>query len=154
RQDADRAAAHRRDHPRCHAGFRGRRAAPAVLRQGHREARRAEGRIVVKRRRSSGFGLGVAMFSPAVLYVMLLVAVPFGMAFFYAFSDARIGSGGDHFVGFENFSSIFKNPTFWKALGNSFIFTIVSQILVMAGSITLALALKERFRGRGFIRFL
>jgi multiple sugar transport system permease protein len=110
--------------------------------------------VVKKRRPSSGFGLGVAMFLPAVLYVLLLVAVPFGMAFFYAFSDARIGSGGDHFVGFENFSSIFKNPTFWKALTNSFIFTIASQVLVMAGSITLALALKERFRGRGFIRFL
>jgi multiple sugar transport system permease protein len=107
-----------------------------------------------RRRRSTGFGLGVAMFLPAVLYVLLLVAVPFGMAFFYAFSDARIGSGGENFVGFENFSSILESPGFRTALKNSFIFTISSQILVLIGSTALALALKDKFRGRGFVRFL
>lgn len=107
-----------------------------------------------RRARSSGAALGVAMFLPAVLYVLLLVGVPFGMAFFYAFSDARIGSGGEHFVGFENFSSVLENPAFRKALGNSFIFTISSQLLVLVGSTALALALKDKFRGRGFMRFL
>lgn len=111
--------------------------------------------MAVKRRaRSSGFGLGIAMFLPAVIYVLLLVAVPFGMAFFYAFSDARIGSGGDEFVGFDNFRSILENPTFRQALKNSIIFTVASQLLVLVGSTALALALKDRFRGRGFIRFL
>jgi multiple sugar transport system permease protein len=94
------------------------------------------------------------MFLPAVLYVLLLVGVPFGMAFFYAFSDARIGSGGENFVGWENFSSILENPAFRTALKNSFIFTISSQILVIVGSTALALALKDKFRGRGFVRFL
>ncbi|HEY6177544.1 MAG TPA: sugar ABC transporter permease [Kofleriaceae bacterium] len=107
-----------------------------------------------RRSRSSGFGLGVAMFLPAVLYVLLLVAVPFGLAFFYAFSDARIGSGGDEFVGLENFRSILESPTFRQALKNSIIFTVSSQLLVLIGSVALALALKDRFRGRGFVRFL
>ncbi|HEY0989894.1 MAG TPA: hypothetical protein VGD80_22650, partial [Kofleriaceae bacterium] len=107
-----------------------------------------------RRRRSTGFGLGVAMFLPAVLYVLLLVGVPFGMAFFYAFSDARIGSGGDNFVGFENFSSILESASFKTALKNAFIFSICSQILVLVGSTALALALKDKFRGRGFVRFL
>jgi multiple sugar transport system permease protein len=111
--------------------------------------------VAVKRRaRSSGVGLGIAMFLPAVVYVLLLVAVPFGMAFFYAFSDARIGSGGDEFVGFDNFRSILENPTFRTALKNSVIFTVASQLLVIVGSTALALALRDRFRGRGFVRFL
>lgn len=110
-----------------------------------------------RRRRSvrrSNVGLGIAMFLPAVLYVLLLVAVPFGMAFFYAFSDARIGSGGDEFVGFENFRSILESASFKTAIKNSFIFTISSQILVLVGSTALALALRDKFRGRGFVRFL
>jgi len=108
-----------------------------------------------RRSRSPGAGaLGVAMFLPAVLYVLLLVAVPFGLAFFYAFSDARIGSGGDEFVGLENFRSILESPAFRQALKNSIIFTVSSQLLVLIGSVALALALKDRFRGRGFVRFL
>jgi multiple sugar transport system permease protein len=114
--------------------------------------------VAVKRRRRSspmgGVGLGVAMFLPAVLYVLLLVAVPFGMAFFYAFTDARIGSGGDEFVGFDNFASVLESPTFRSAIKNSFIFTISSQLIVLVGSTSLALALKDKFRGRGFVRFL
>lgn len=94
------------------------------------------------------------MFLPAVLYVLLLVAVPFALAFFYAFSDARIGSGGDEFVGLENFRSILESPAFRQALKNSIIFTVSSQLLVLIGSVALALALKDHFRGRGFVRFL
>jgi multiple sugar transport system permease protein len=100
------------------------------------------------------FGLGVAMFSPALLYIAALIGVPFIMAFLYAFGDVKVGSVGYHFVWLDNFRSILQSPSFRKALSNSFIFTIVSQILVVVGSTILALALKDRFRGRGVVRFL
>jgi multiple sugar transport system permease protein len=98
--------------------------------------------------------LGPAMLLPAVLYIVALVGVPFVLAFFYAFGDVKVGSVGYHFVGLRNFRSIFANPAFLRALRNSFLFTISSQVLVLAGSLTLALALKERFRGRGIVRFV
>ena len=103
---------------------------------------------------SRGIGLGIAMFAPAVLYIVALVGLPFVMAFLYAFGDVRIGSEGYNFVGLENFASVLESPSFRKALGNSFIFTISSQVLVLVGATILALALQSRFRGRGFVRFL
>ena len=54
------------------------------------------------RRRPSanpGWALGTAMFAPSVLFILALIGVPFCLAVFYAFSDARIGSTGLHFVG-------------------------------------------------------
>jgi len=98
--------------------------------------------------------LGAAMFTPAVLYILLLVAGPFSLAFLYAFSDARIGNTEMHYVGLENFRSILKSPSFRIAIRNSFIFTICSQIVVIVGANILAIALEKIFRGRGFIRFL
>src|SRR6185295_7763615 len=74
--------------------------------------------------------------------------------FFYAFSNVRIGSGGNEFVGFENFRSVIASDVFPQALKNSIIFTVCSQVLVLIGSLALALALKDYFRGRGFVRFL
>ena len=112
---------------------------------------------MVTQRRPQGLGpvgLGMLMFAPAVLYVLLLIAVPFVLAFVYAFTDARVGSGGDHFVGLENFRSVLGSAAFKTAVLNSFIFTIASQVIVLVGSTTLALALKDHFRGRGFVRFL
>lgn len=98
--------------------------------------------------------LGAAMFSPAVVYILLLVGGPFLLAIFYAFSDARIGNTEMHFVGLENFRSILQSPSFRIAIRNSLIFTICSQIVVIVGAHILAIALEEKFHGRGLIRFL
>lgn len=98
--------------------------------------------------------LGPAMLLPAILYIVALVGVPFILAFFYSVGDVKVGSVGYHFVGLANFASVLQNPTFRRALANSFIFTISSQLLVLIGGNILALALKEPFPGRRFVRFL
>lgn len=98
--------------------------------------------------------LGPAMFMPAILYIVALVGVPFVMAFVYSVSDAKVGSVHYHFVGLKNFIDILHNPTFIRSLENSFLFTISSQILVLIGSTILALALRDAFPGRRFLRFL
>jgi multiple sugar transport system permease protein len=98
--------------------------------------------------------LGAGMFAPALVYMLLLVALPFALAFVYAFGDVKVGSTEYHFVGFENFASILESPSFRKALRNSFIFTIASQLLTLIGSVTLALLLDRQFRGRKWVRFL
>jgi multiple sugar transport system permease protein len=98
--------------------------------------------------------LGFAMFTPAVLYIVLLIGAPFVLAVFYAFSDARIGSTELHYVGLENFRSILQSPSFIASLKHSIAFTIVSQIIVMVCANILAIALEKPFRGRGLVRFL
>jgi multiple sugar transport system permease protein len=94
------------------------------------------------------------MFLPAILYVVALVGVPFALAFFYAVGDVKVGSVGYHFVGLANFQSVLQSPAFLRALRNSFVFTISSQILVLIGANILAMALKNAFPGRKFVRFL
>jgi multiple sugar transport system permease protein len=98
--------------------------------------------------------LGVAMFGPAVLYIVAIIGVPFVLAFLYAFGNVRVGSVGYQFVGLANFRSIIQSSAFRQSLENSFIFTISSQALVIVGSTILSFALKDKFHGRGFVRFL
>ena len=94
------------------------------------------------------------MFYPAMIYVLAVIGLPFTLAVVYAFSDIKVGSVGYHFVGLQNFKSILHSATFLRALYDSFIFTVGSQILVLVGSTLLALALEKKFRGRGLVRFL
>ena len=119
-------------------------------------ARSLEGPRVPWRRTPEGRAqlLGICMFSPAVLYLAALIGVPLVLAFVYAFTDVKVGSASSHWVGWENFRSILQSPSFRQALVNSFIFTIVSQVLVIVGSTILSLALEDKFHGRGFVRFL
>ncbi|HEV8524367.1 MAG TPA: sugar ABC transporter permease [Terriglobales bacterium] len=98
--------------------------------------------------------LGIGMFAPALLYIIAVVGLPLVMAFLYSVGDVKVGSVGYHFVGLDNFRSVLQSPSFRKSLGNSFIFTISSQLIVIIGAHMLALALNRRFRGRGLVRFL
>src|SRR5258708_13379778 len=89
--------------------------------------------------------LGFAMFSPAILYIVLVIGAPFVLAVFYAFSDARIGSTSLHFVGLENFRSILQSPSFRKALQNSIVFTLCAQIISTRSANTLSIPLHTPF---------
>ena len=59
-----------------------------------------------------------------------------------------------HFVGLENFRSIVESATFWTALRNSVIFTVVSQFFVVVFANILAVALSANFRGKWLVRLL
>jgi multiple sugar transport system permease protein len=95
-----------------------------------------------------------AMLAPAVLYIVLLVGVPFVLSLFYSVSNATVGSREFHFVGLENFRRIVDSGTFWLSLQNTVLITVVSQFLVIVFANILALALTGEFRGKWLVRFL
>ena len=98
--------------------------------------------------------LGWAMIGPAVVYIVLLVGFPFLLALFYSVSNITVGSAATKYVGFHNFKMIMENPSFWVALKNTFIFTIVSQVIVLVLAKILAMALMKDFPGKWFVRLL
>lgn len=98
--------------------------------------------------------LAPLLIAPAILYIVLLVGIPFFMAIYYSLSNATTGSQSLQFVGLSNFQAVLKDPVFRKSLVNTFIFTLVSQALVLVLAKVLALALIKDFRGKWLIRFL
>ena len=115
------------------------------------------------RGRSAGFRLTLAdnerwlwrvMLAPAILYIVALVGFPFFLSLYYSVTDVTVASREMHFVGLENFRRILASQTFWMALRNTLIFTIVSQVLVLILANVLAMALSTDFRGRWFVRLL
>ena len=98
--------------------------------------------------------LGPAMLLPAVIYIVALVGIPFALAIAYAFSDVTVGNQSIDWVGLDNFRSIIDNQTFRKALKNSFLFAIVSQLVVLVLANILAMVLASQFHGKRIVRFL
>jgi multiple sugar transport system permease protein len=94
------------------------------------------------------------MLAPAILYIVLLVGFPFFLSLFYSVSNVTVGSRDMAFVGLENFRRVVESETFWIALGNTLIFTIVSQLFVLVLANMLAMALAADFRGKWLVRFL
>jgi multiple sugar transport system permease protein len=98
--------------------------------------------------------LGVLMIGPAVLYIVLVVGLPFVLAILYAFSGVTMGSRTIEFVGLKNFVSVMGTAKFQTSLRNTFVFAIVAQVLVMVLGTVLAMALLRDFRGKWIVRLL
>ena len=98
--------------------------------------------------------LGWLFLAPTVVYVVALVAVPFGLAIAFAFSDVTSGDPSYDFVGFRNFSRVFDDAVFWQSLWNTFVFTAVSMLFIVVFGKILANILIADFRGKWFVRFL
>src|ERR671923_1403330 len=98
--------------------------------------------------------LGALLIGPAVLYIFLLVGVPFFMALYYSVSNTTTGGGTMGFVGLRNFTGVIGTPKFQTALKNTLVFGLISQIVILVLSNALALALQREFPGKRVIRFL
>ena len=98
--------------------------------------------------------LGPLLIGPAILYIVLLVGLPFFMALYYSVSDTTIGGGTMGFVGLRNFTAVIGTPKFQTALKNTITFGLISQGLILVLSNALALALQGNFPGKRLIRFL
>jgi multiple sugar transport system permease protein len=98
--------------------------------------------------------LGRLMMAPAILYIALLIGVPFFLALYYSLSDITVGSRAMHFVGLKHFSAILATPTFKQALKNTLLFACVSQVVVLILANILAQVLMQDFRGKWLVRCL
>src|SRR3989442_5291668 len=62
---------------------------------------------------------GYTLLAPAVLYVGLLVGVPFLFSLYVALSDATVGDPVSRFVGLDNFKAALENSTSYCTLRNT-----------------------------------
>jgi multiple sugar transport system permease protein len=117
------------------------RVGPAVRRPGFRV------RELLDRERF----LGPAFVTPALLFIGLLVAYPFGMAVFFSLSNAFIGRPS-HFIGLHNFIVLWQSDSFRQTLQNVFVFTAAAVAVKIVLGITLALLLNEQLWFKRLIR--
>ena len=98
--------------------------------------------------------LGPLLLSPAVLYIVALVAIPFFLAIAYSLSDVTVGDPSFDFVGLRNFRNSWHDAVFRRSLRNSLFITVVTMVLVLVLAKILALVLVQDFRGKWLVRFL
>jgi len=94
------------------------------------------------------------LIAPALIYIGAVIGVPFILSLWFAVSDVTVSSAAGNFVGLENFRSALDDPSFRRALRNTFLFAVVSQVIVVILATTLAVALQKDFKGKWVVRLL
>ena len=98
--------------------------------------------------------LASVLISPAVIFVLALVTAPLALAVWLSFTNATGGSLSGKYVGLQNFREQWSNQAFQDAVWHTFLFTVLSQVVVLLVAGLLAHALLKPFRGRWVLRLL
>lgn len=97
----------------------------------------------------------LTMAAPALIGLFLFVALPFGLAVVFSFTNLRLGSPLSlEFVGLQQYIRIWQDPSFRHALFNNGLFALVVVPLQTTLALGLALLLNQPLRGMALFRTL
>ena len=90
---------------------------------------------------------------PWMIGFTVFFLIPFVTAVYYAFTDARIPGAADlNFVGLDNFTALFNDRIFGKAILNTLFFVFVGVPVVTCGMLMLAMLLNADVKGIALFR--
>jgi ABC-type sugar transport system permease subunit len=94
------------------------------------------------------------MLAPFLLLFAVFVVYPLIQSAFLA-ANQTFGPGTRTYVGTKNFELLFRDPVFWKAIRNTFIYALGSLFIQLPLAFALALALNSpKLKGRSFYRLI
>ncbi|HLD29914.1 MAG TPA: sugar ABC transporter permease, partial [bacterium] len=86
---------------------------------------------------------------PALLLLVIFLFFPLIVSLVMSFTNWNVYSfnnwGQIHFLGFENYTKLFQERVFWKALANTFIFAGAGVPLTVLVSLFFAVLINEKF---------
>ncbi len=95
--------------------------------------------------------LGFWFMMPAIAFLVLFLAYPLMLGVWLSFTDAKIGRPGEY-IGLENYEWLEGDKTFWLAVSNTVLYTVVASAFKFGIGLYLALLLNERLPFKAIIR--
>jgi polyol transport system permease protein len=90
---------------------------------------------------------------PALLFLILLTQVPFGLSIYYSLTDwTVVPPGPREFVGLENYRELLRDDFFGDAIVVSIQLTVFPVLAALVLGTAFALLLDRKFFGRGIVR--
>jgi trehalose/maltose transport system permease protein len=90
---------------------------------------------------------------PLLAALLMIAAWPLLRTILFSLTDANLSDlAAWKFVGFSNYVYLLADPSWWRAVGNTLTFTLLSVGLETVLGLIIALALDAHLPGRGFIR--
>jgi trehalose/maltose transport system permease protein len=92
------------------------------------------------------------MILPTLIIILGVAFYPVAVSFYYSLRVEIPGQEGGRWAGLSNYAFMFSDPTFWTAMINTVVFTVVSVTLEFLFGLAIALGINQAFRGRGLVR--
>ena len=97
--------------------------------------------------------IGYGLIAPSLIALIAIGVVPILITVSYSFQYYVLTDPlNQHFVGLENYITLFQNPLFWRILGNTLIFAILSMIFQLLLGFAGAILMSKAMKATGLVR--
>jgi multiple sugar transport system permease protein/sn-glycerol 3-phosphate transport system permease protein len=96
--------------------------------------------------------LAFAMLAPSLLFLALFTYWPIVRSVWFSFHDVLLGDPEIFWLGAENYTRLLEDHLFWKVLGNTAFYTLVTVPVSILIALLLAVALDGKLRGLAIYR--
>ena len=106
--------------------------------------------VVNERRRQAIYGW--MMLSPAAILLTTFAFYPTLATFWSSLFSRQTRRRPSEFKGFENYTDLFADPTFWKVVTNNLTYALATIPISIAIALAMALWANSKIPARGFVR--
>lgn len=89
---------------------------------------------------------------PSLLFLAGFTVWPIFRSLYLSFTNFELGMKAPEFIGVDNYVKLAGDGLFWKVIGNSFAFALMTVLPSMFLGLMAAMILNKSFRGIGFLR--
>jgi sn-glycerol 3-phosphate transport system permease protein len=93
-----------------------------------------------------------ALLAPSLLFLLTFTVFPIFRSLYLGFTRYQLGMPQPEFIGLENYADLFTSALFWKVMGNTVVFSLMTVIPSMVLGLALAVLVNRKLKGIGFLR--
>ncbi len=90
--------------------------------------------------------------APALIFMLIFTVYPVFRSIALSLTNFKLGMQTPEFIGLANYTKLFGSKLFWKIMGNTIYFALITVIPSMVGGLFLATLVNRKSRAIGFIR--
>lgn len=90
--------------------------------------------------------------APALIFMLVFTVYPIFRSIVLSLTNFKLGMQSPEFIGIANYSKLASSKLFWKVMGNTLYFALITVIPSMIGGLLLATLVNRKTKAIGFIR--
>lgn len=95
---------------------------------------------------------GWLLIAPALVFMITFTVFPVFRSLYLSLCKYKLGMSAPEFIGLENYIKLFSSKLFWKVMGNTIYFALITIIPSMAAGLGLAVLVNRKGKHIGFVR--